>query len=110
MSEFKQCHNGHYYSGDSCPYCALDNKETEKLKSELESLRKDPPLFPPLENAMCYGMAPTNMMIKRKGVFHNEQAINDGGGENLSFRCPVCGRPLLICICKTSHEQQRENE
>lgn len=54
MSFYKQCPNGHYYQGDNCPYC----KEKEELKSELEDLRKDPPSFPPPENAMCYCQAP----------------------------------------------------
>ena len=54
MSNFKQCPNGHYYQGDHCPYC----KEKEKLKSQLEDLRKDPPSFSPPENAMCYCQMP----------------------------------------------------
>ena len=34
MSEFKQCPNGHYYKGDTCPYCmpkrpAVDSKSVQ---------------------------------------------------------------------------------
>lgn len=61
MSEYKSCPNGHYYQGDCCPYC----KEKEKLKSQLEDLRKDPSSPPPLENAMCYCQAPPDWVPDR---------------------------------------------
>ena len=51
---YKQCPNGHYYKGDECPYCIQISEEKERLKSQLEELRKDPPSPPPPGNAMCY--------------------------------------------------------
>ena len=73
MSEYKSCPNGHYYQGDCCPYC----KEKEKLKSQLEDLRKDPSSPPPLENAMCYCQMPSGWRgynddddDKGSGLFH----------------------------------------
>lgn len=42
--EFKQCPNGHYYQGISCPYCKTDNPIGSKtqLKTEIFITEKDP--------------------------------------------------------------------
>ena len=72
MSEFKQCPNGHYYRGERCPYC----KEKEKLKCQLEDLRKDPPSLPPPENAMCYCPMPPD--------WHNRNDIDEDKGNGWS--------------------------
>lgn len=29
MNDFKKCPNGHYYQGDSCPYCESEKKKTK---------------------------------------------------------------------------------
>lgn len=50
-TEWKKCPAGHYYDAslDACPYC---------LKSQLEDISQESPLFPPSNNAMCYSRPP----------------------------------------------------
>lgn len=81
MNKFTQCPYGHYYSADldSCPYCKSNSTllrchicgwknpigsqtcekcNTPLLKSQLEDISKEPPLWAPTDNAMCYGSFP----------------------------------------------------
>lgn len=50
-TKWKTCLAGHYYDAslDACPYC---------LKSQLEDISQESPLFPPSNNAMCYCQPP----------------------------------------------------
>lgn len=101
--EFKKCQNGHYYDVRlcQCPYCKTQRKTRimrcnncgwdnpdenqkcemcgaplEDLKSKLKDLSKEPPKFPPHENAMCYCQAPPSGW----SGFDND---NDSGGNGL---------------------------
>jgi len=85
MSEYKKCPNGHYYQGDHCPYC----KEKEKLKSQLEDLRKDPPSFPPNENAMCYCQMPPDW---------REHDNNDGDEGNGLFHKVLIILAIIVVV------------
>lgn len=50
-TKWKTCPAGHYYDAslDACPHC---------LKSQLEDISQESPLFPPSNNAMCYSTLP----------------------------------------------------
>ena len=95
MSNFKQCPNGHYYQEDECPYCFPYSKEKEKLKSQLEDLRKDPPSFPPPTNAMCYCSTPPDWSPSRD---NNDNKGNGWSRKVLKILAIIVAVAIVIAI------------
>ena len=66
MTEFKKCPNGHFYQGDTCPYCNVTSNESKGYRS--------------------YGLSPSH----GSKVCPNHHAYYDGAA------CPYCGEKEVI--------------
>ena len=75
QGEFKQCSNGHYYQGSSCPYCKTGNNrgnatslKTEGLFDEIENQSKTEAGFMYTSDGSSSGGARTTVMDDNETV------------------------------------------
>ena len=113
--EFKQCPNGHYYQGETCPYCRTGNSsntssateifisgaETDRTQTTHSSASSgDTTTF--VDTPISPGKRPTN-----RTVFGDEETIpiNQPSGTPVSPKQPRYGRKLVGWLVTYSHDE-----
>lgn len=77
-AEFKRCPNGHYYQGDSCPYCKSSSSTTGTMTGSMgEGMTQKTEVF---NNGFGGGMDPNATMPAGGMGGGKTQVVGQGGG------------------------------
>ena len=98
MSEFKQCPNGHYYQGATCPYCKSSNGGVNVGPSNPNPTSAPTQVYDAGigggNNGSTETMTMNNGMGGERTIVDNQYSQNNGGGQN--NQQPMSGRTMII--------------
>ena len=79
MSEYKQCPNGHYYTGDYCPYCPIhsDIRKIKELHASEMHPNRETEVAPPLPLCQHCGR-PVRKYVPRDSGISSIKCMGDG--------------------------------